>query len=61
MKVKVGLDIYNNECFDTENYYEEIDAAIEALKEIQSQQEVLKFIDDFLNLNILNNVGLQTL
>ena len=47
MKVKVGLDIYDNECFDTENYYEEIDAAIEALKEIQSQQKVLNFFEDF--------------
>ena len=32
-----------------------------ALDELQNLKSILKFIDDFLNLNILNNVGLQTL
>jgi len=38
-----------------------LDLGLALTEQEQNLKSILKFIDDFLNLNILNNVGLQTL
>lgn len=46
---------------DLIQFRQKLDLGLALTEQEQNLKQILKFIDDFLNLNILNNVGLQTL
>ena len=64
---KYRIKFQDRELFDTLDkvdliqFRQKLDLGLALTEQEQNLKQILKFIDDFLNLNILNNVGLQTL